>query len=358
MKLVEERKAAILRAIELRGAVNATEMAERLGVSTVTIRRDITTLADQGLVRRVHGGAVSVSDSSRSGQRARQQPRATVGLMLPSATYYYPSVIRGAEAAAAANGIRLVLAITNYFPAEDRRQLGRLLDLGVDGLLLSTSEAPDLDADLASWLAEIAVPLVLVERRVDLPQAARIGHVRTDHAAGARVAFDHLASLGHSSVAIAAREGSPTTRWLLEGHAEAVAKGVLDAGGPDPVLLPPSAENPSVHDAALETLLSRCTEHGTTGILVHNDEDAIALAQAARTRGLNVPGDISLVAYDDEVAKLCDVPLTAVGPPKTDVGRLAVETLMQQLTGPGDQSVQHVSLLPRLVARSSTARPG
>lgn len=355
MKLAEERQAAILRAIELRGAVSATEIAERLGVSTVTIRRDITLLADQGLVRRVHGGAVSIKPATRPGGGARQEPRATVGLMLPSATYYFSSVIRGAEAAAAARGVRLVLAITNYFPEEDRRQLGRLLDLGVDGLLVSTAGAPDLDPALADWLDDIAVPLVLVERRVDLPQASHIGHVRTDHAAGARLALHHLASLGHSSVAIAAREGSPTTRWLLEGHAEAVAKGVLDAGGPEPVLLPFSGENPYVRDTALDALLDQCKKHGTTGVLVHSDEDAIALAQAARARGLTVPDDLSIVAYDDEVAALSDVPLTAVAPPKAEVGRLAVETLLQQLTGPSDQPVQHVSILPRLVVRSSTA---
>ena len=356
MKLAEERQAAILRALELRGAVSATEIAARLGVSTVTIRRDITALADRDLLRRVHGGAVSIKPSPRAGG-GRQQPRATVGLMLPSATYYYAAVIRGAEAAAAAKGVRLVLTTTNYFPDEDRRQLGRLVALGVDGLLVSTSQAPDLHPSVASWLEEIATPLLLVERRVDLPQGTRIGNVRTDHAAGARLALHHLADLGHTSVAIAAREGSPTTRWLLEGHQEAVRQGLLAADGPEPVLLPTYGENPLVRDTVLEDLLDACQEHETTGVLVHTDEDAIALAHAARARGLTIPDDLSIVAYDDEVAALSDVPLTAVAPPKAEVGRLAVETLLQQLTGPTEQPVRHVSLLPRLVVRSSTAAP-
>lgn len=355
MKLAEERQAAILRAIELRGAVSATEIAARLGVSTVTIRRDITTLADRGLLRRVHGGAVSIKRSPRPGPGPRQEPRATIGLVLPSATYYYASVIRGAEAAAAAKGVRLVLATTSYYPEEDRRQLGRLLDLGVDGLLVSTSEAPDLDPSVAAWLEEVATPMVLVERRVDLPLNARIGHVRTDHAAGARLALHHLAELGHGSVAIAAREGSPTTRWLLDGLAEAARQGLLDDAGPDPVMLPTYGENPLARDKVLEALLDECRRRGTTAVFVHTDEDAIALSRTARDRGLSVPDDLSIVAYDDEVAALADVPLTAVAPPKSEVGRLAVETLLQQMTGSSDQAVQHVSLVPRLVERSSTA---
>lgn len=357
MRLAEERQAAILRAIDLRGAVSATDIAERLGVSTVTIRRDITSLAERGLVRRVHGGAVSIrSTQSPATGAQRSRPRATIGLMLPSATYYYSSVIRGAEALAAARGVRLVLAITHYFPDEDRRQLSRLLNLGVDGLLVSTSGAPDLDADLASWLEQVNVPLLLIERRVDLPQASHIGHVRTDHAVGARLALRHLTSLGHSSVAVAARENSPTTRWLLEGHAEAVAKGLI-TDSPDPVLLPLSAESPAQRDATLEELLDQCVKHGTAGVLVHTDEDAIALAQAARGRGLTVPDDLSIVAYDDEIAALSDVPLTAVAPPKTEVGRLAVETLLQQLSSATTQPVRHISIVPDLVVRGSTAPP-
>ena len=356
MKLAAERQAAILRAIELRGAVSATEVAERLGVSAVTVRRDITQLADRGLVRRVHGGAVSVQapGKERTPGQPRQAPRATIGLLLPSATYYYPSVIRGAEAAAAAHGVRIVLGITNYFPDEDRRQLGRLLELGVDGVLVSTSEAPDRDPEYAEWLAGVPIPLVLVERVVDLPHAADIGHVRTDHAAGARLAIHHLAELGHPTVAMAARDESPTTRWLLDGHRAAVAEGVIEAPGLDTVLLSKPSEDPSVRDKMLGRLLDGCVEHRITAVLVHTDEDAIVLAQLARARGLRVPDDLAIVAYDDEVAGLSDVPLTAVAPPKHEVGRLAMETLMQRLTGPAEQSVQHVSLLPRLVVRGST----
>lgn len=354
MKLAAERQAAILRAVELRGAVSATEIAERLGVSTVTIRRDITALADRGLVRRVHGGAVGLAGSESPKGEKRPAPRATVGLLLPSATYYYPSVIRGAEAAAAAKGIRLVLAVSNYFPEEDRRQLGRLVDLGVDGVLVSTSVPPDLDPDYTAWLADVPVPMVLVERLVDLPFAARIGHVRTDHAAGARLALHHLAELGHSSIVIAARENSPTTRWLLDGHRAAVAQGVVETGPVEPVLLPGGAENPAVREKALEQLLDACSGKRPCAALVHTDEDAIALVQLAHARGVRVPEDMAIVAYDDEVAALSDVPLTAVAPPKTEVGRLAVETLMQQLTAPRDQPVPHISLLPQLVVRSSS----
>jgi DNA-binding LacI/PurR family transcriptional regulator len=358
VKLAAERQAAILRAIELRGGVTVTEIATRLGVSTVTVRRDIGTLADQGLVDRVHGGAVARNGSAPSPGRsdhARQAPRATVGLVLPSATYYFPGVIRGAEAAAAAAGVRLVLAVTNYFPEEDRRQVGRLLDLGVEGLLVATSRAPDTDPEVSEWVAGLPVPVVLVERMLDLPGAAHVGHVRTDHAAGARLAVLHLAGLGHSTVAVAARGATPTTRWLLDGHAAAVTQGVIDGRSPEATLLPGPEAGPALRDAALHDLLDKCAERGTRAILVHNDEDAMAVVRAATARRMQVPADLSVVAYDDEVAALADVPLTAVAPPKHEVGRLAVDVLVQRLAGPSDQPAQHVSLLPRLVNRSSCA---
>lgn len=365
MKLAAERQAAILRAVELRGGVSVTEIAARLGVSTVTVRRDIGTLATQGLVKRVHGGAVARGNASppfpgRNAQTGpvRPAPRATVGLVLPSATYYFPGVIRGAEAAAAAAGVRLVLAVTNYFAEEDRRQVGRLLDLGVDGLLVATSFAPDTDPETSEWLAGLVVPVVLVERMLDLPGAAHVGHVRTDHAAGARLAVLHLAGLGHPTVAIAARGATPTTRWLLEGHAAAVAQGVIDSRSPAATLLPGPECSPALRDAAVHDLLDKCAERDTRAILVHNDEDAMAVVRAATARRLRVPEDLSVIAYDDEVAALADVPLTAIAPPKHEVGRLAVDVLVQRLAGPSDQPAQHVSLLPRLVTRASCSAFG
>lgn len=90
---------------------------------------------------------------------------------------------------------------------------------------------------------------------------------------------------------------------------------------------------------------------------MHSDEDAIVLVPRLQARGVRVPEDLALIAYDDQVATLADVPLTAVAPPKRSVGELATGILLRRIaerTGrltPGPR--QHLDLLPELRIRAS-----
>jgi DNA-binding LacI/PurR family transcriptional regulator len=88
---------------------------------------------------------------------------------------------------------------------------------------------------------------------------------------------------------------------------------------------------------------------------VHSDEHAASLVERAMERGLRVPDDLAVIAYNDETAALAVVPLTAVCPPKLQLGETACELLLRQLkAGPGRRSAtQHLSLLPELRVRSS-----
>lgn len=351
MRTAPERRDAILQQAQLRGIVRVAELARKLGVSAVTVRRDVTALADAGLLERVHGGATLRADLKLAGRPRRRAMRATVGMVVPSATYYYPAVIRGAQAAAMATGARIVLAISHYHPEEERDQVARLLETGVHGLLLSTSQPPDTDPGTAAWVAGLSLPTVLIER-VGGPGARHLDYIRTDHAAGARLAVEHLAAAGHRTIALAAREDSPTTRWLIGGYRQAVDALGLSSGGVEPTLLP-GFDDVRLRTQHLAELLDQYRDGGVSAVLVHIDEDAMGFTQAARERGLAVPGDLAVVAYDDEVAALAEVPLTAIAPPKHDVGATAVDLLLRRLAGGDSPATQHVSLLPRLAVRAS-----
>jgi DNA-binding LacI/PurR family transcriptional regulator len=88
--------------------------------------------------------------------------------------------------------------------------------------------------------------------------------------------------------------------------------------------------------------------------LVHSDPEAITVVEYALARGLSVPGDLSVIAYDDQVAQLFNPALTAVSPPRDAVGEAAVELLIQRLADPA-RPAQRVVVSPRLNVRESTA---
>jgi len=89
---------------------------------------------------------------------------------------------------------------------------------------------------------------------------------------------------------------------------------------------------------------------------VHADAEAVALVQRCEERHLSVPGDLSIVAYDDEVAGLFSPPLTAVRPPRRSIVRAAVRLVADRLAEP-ERPAHRVVISPSLRVRGSTAPP-
>ncbi|MGW2814687.1 substrate-binding domain-containing protein [Streptomyces sp. NPDC001415] len=346
----EDRHQAILRRLRERGSLRVTDFAEELRVSAVTVRRDVEALAERGLVARVHGGALlpETASTPSSPPPAAPGPGLVLGLVVPAADYYYPEVIKGAREAAAARGIRLVLGISQYRPDEERAQVRQLLGHGIDGLLI-TPCSPVGDQD---WLAALGVPFALVERRSgdDVPGAER---VVTDHAYGARLAVRHLAGSGRERIGLLLRADSPHSALVREGYLDGLTS--LDLPAPESLRFTITAPetDPLRRDVQLDDFVRAVEDGLLDAVLVHNDHDAIVLLPRLRARGLSVPGDLAIVAYDDEVAALADIPLTAVAPPKRAVGVAAVDLLALRIGDPA-RARHHLSILPELKVRSSS----
>ncbi|MDT0409153.1 MULTISPECIES: LacI family DNA-binding transcriptional regulator [Streptomyces] len=358
---VGERHDRLLNLVRERGSVRVADLAGLLGVSAVTARRDAEALASRGLLDRVHG---AVSWPERNGP-AGTGPGAgspVLGMLAPAAGYYFADIIRGAHEAAARLGARLVLRVSDYRPEDDAAHAAGLLAAGARGLLVIPSwTRPEHQSLYTEWIARLPVPAVLVERRGDpagpLDALDRVG---SDHAHGVLVGLRHLARLGHRSPVLVARTDSPTAQAVRAGYRRAVEILGLEAGLPvlDSAPEKPGAGSPA---ASVDALAALVREGRTTAVLAHNDEDATRLVRDLAERGVRVPGDLALVTYDDEVAALAEIPLTAVAPPKRAVGRAAVELLTERLAegGGGEgEPRRHVELLPALRVRGSCGAVG
>ena len=356
----ERRHAAILREIEVRGEVLVTDYAKRTGLSTMTIRRDLALLREKGLVERIHGGAVAPGSTGldETAKAVAKVSIATVGMVVPAASYYYPATIQGAEAAAAERGVKLILGISGYSVEEERRQIRRLVDNGVDGLIVTPSEAFRSDSPSYNILAHLNIPVVIAERSLDgLSAETPMQSVRTDHAHGAEAAVRHLVSLGHRRLALATRK-SPTAPLVHEGFQRALNS--LFPGSDYLLGEVPSINQgiSSVHDS-LADFLEKCVSGKFTAAIVLPDAAAVTLAEIAQDSGLSIPEDLSIVAYDDELAALAPVPLTAVAPPKRDVGYLALKLCFDGIsisTRTPAMARSRITLLPTLNVRESTGK--
>ncbi|MER5352176.1 substrate-binding domain-containing protein [Kitasatospora sp. NPDC002551] len=342
----DERRSRILETVQGLGSVRVAELAERLALPAVTVRRDVAALADAGLLRRSHGSVSWAAAAPQSGPARGEAP--SLGLLVPAVGQYFDEVIAGARAAAAQAGAHLVLGISSYEASADQVQVEQLLKSGVKGLLLAPNWTPADTPGRGDWVEDLPVPAVLVERRpAPGSPAEELDSVASDHRHGVLLAVRHLAGLGHGSVALVARRDTWTAHEIRRGYAESCELLGLPA---EPVI---DIVNPVADAEAVADALTEACARGVQAALVHNDQDAIQLLPLLRVRGIQVPDQLAVVSYDDVLAALGAPPLTAVAPPKRAVGSEAVALLLRRLGGDDPFPVHHLLLLPRLTVRES-----
>jgi DNA-binding LacI/PurR family transcriptional regulator len=370
--LASSRRSRVLDALTRDGAVRISQLTDELGVASVTLRRDLAQMESEGLLVRVHGGAVPTDrsaavhmpssalrpDATSPAPRgaAPKTDNGSIAVLVPSLNYYWPGVMRGTEAEAEKHGMRVLLRGASYELQDERPVLERLVQSSdVRGLIVAPNTETPHAQDVIQWLAECGTPSVLVERNaVLLPEGTPVESVTTDHALGAKLAARHLASLGHRKVGLMLSRFSPTSRKIAAGWQDACIELGLTPTDHLEQILPDrrSAEFSAAVDATLETALRT----GITALLVHSDPEAMAFVDLALTRGISIPDDLSIIAYDDEVAQLFTPALTAVNPPRAAVGEAAVDLLLRRIADP-TRPVHRVTLSPSLNVRGSTAPP-
>lgn len=350
-----QRRERILDELRARGAISVRPMAAKLGVSELTIRRDVNLMAEQGLLDRVHGGATlrHEAEPSRTGGTV-EDTRFNIGMVVPSLDYYWPQVINGAREEAAKRQVRLVLRGSTYDAADNRRHIQRLLDTpNIHGLILAPVTSGKEGHDLLRWLSTLPIPVVLAERRspTSVP-AQRLEWVATDHAFGAAMAVRHLWKEGHRRIGCLADVESPTSIHVFRGWEQAMAA----LGIPQNESVRESSHGARLADRAefFDSVLAKCKKTRTTAMLVHSDAEALAFVQHCQDNGLDIPGDMAVVSYDDEVAHLAEPAITAVRPPKMYVGKLAIELIAARLTERHRRPVHRINLNPDLIVRESS----
>lgn len=356
MPVVSPRQGTLLRLLRLHGSVQVSAVAEQLGVAAMTIRRDLARLAEQGLVERTHGGAVLKAPEPPAGGAPPAPLRGSHALrfamLTPGLGYYYGQVLQGAERAAAELGVQLVYVEHHYKPSREQELLERIAQLDPDGIILSTTVWPtEMDDAMVQQLHQLSMPVVLCERPEDRGVLADHDQVSTDHGYGVWLALRHLHALGHRRVTWVSRDtfDAQLRQRSAAEAAERLGIDLNDLTGHHPSFWFP-------HREACQQIVDLAMQHGSTAMLVHSDMEALGILPALRAAGLRLPTDMSLISSDDERAAAAATPLTAISPPKQEIGRRCVELLHRRVLLAGQaQPIEHVRLLPRLAVRESTA---
>ncbi|WP_300265433.1 LacI family DNA-binding transcriptional regulator [Microbacterium sp.] len=254
----------------------------------------------------------------------------------------YAQMVESAETAAAAAGYSLMLLNAAELAAHP--DTFRRLTQGrrVDGLLIQGGYSDDL----SSLQGAKSIPTVLFN--ADALDGFRT--VRLDDAGAATLATRHLIELGHRNIAFVGAEGSSSER-RFQGYLSAMAEAGL---APHPVIAGGWDAGP-----AREVTESYCLSRGSaTGLVVVSTTSALGVHAGVIASGRRVPQDVSIVSiHDTWFAPHLSPALTVAAMPLGDLGRVAVELLLEQMRSPTEGEVIFREPETRMVLRASSAPP-
>ena len=325
--------------------VTLRRVAEASGVSPTTVSRVVNgtvrvSLKKKAAVDRAIAQLGFVPDAiARALAGGRSQSVGVVAQNIDSP--YYAVLLRGIEEELSEAGYSLVVASGHWDEAEERRCLETLRARRVDGIIVLGGRLDD-----ASLLAlGRTQPVVVAGRQLSGPGLYAL-HV--DDFEGARLATRHLLDAGHRRIAFIAGDAlHPDALERLRGYRAALAQAHVAF---DPALVLPGDFREQGGLAATERLIASGVPF--TAIFASNDQMAQGASLALYRHGLRVPGDVSLVGYDDlACAAHASPPTTTIHHAGPEHGRRAAQALLELLA---DRAPTVRWPAPRLVVRDST----
>lgn len=329
------------------------DVAEQARVSVSTVSYVLNNNGQVSAERRARVlNAVRALDyiPNESARSLKRQSASTIGLVVPDLmNEFFSRLARGVVQAAAMHDMLVVLCSAENSEEAEFGNARLLRSRRVDGVIYESGfhESPRSLLELQSL-----GPVVLVDERIpglDLPA------VVADGRRGSRDVAAHVIKLGHRRIACIA---GPTTHWTAEqrlsGYREGLALGGID---PDEMsVLVGDYEMNSGYELA-KVFLDVPKPQRPTAVLCANDLMAIGALEYCRANAIDVPGDVSIVGFDDiPTVQLLTPRLTTVRQPAHEMGMRAAELLISMVQGRENPDL----LMPHpveLIVRESTAKP-
>ncbi len=324
-------------------------LARRFQVSRPTIRHAVGILVQEGWLSRQQGRGTFVLGPGRS----PAAPSKLIGVIVTYINnYIFPNIISGIERRLAQDGYSLVLQSTGNRAERERTALETMRRRGVEGLIVEPSQSmlPAANRDEYRLLEQSGVPVLMLHTTYDeVPMVS----VTLDDVAGGRLAARHLLDLGHQAIGLVMKLDDKQGPSRLEGFVAGMSERSVPFAARWTRLFTTATQEqtPGFYADLLE---GADAAERPTAVFCYNDEMAARLIRELEARGLSVPGDLSVMGYDDSnLARIVNGGLTSIIHPKADMGYEAAARLLRMIR---QERVEGYTFAPELVVRGSTQR--
>jgi LacI family transcriptional regulator len=305
----------------------------RYGVAPATLERVQAVIDELGY------------ESSLVARSLRSRRTNVLGIVVADIEPFSAELLKGAGAAIRERGYELIVYSGSGHGKDhsgwERRYISRLGGTLTDGIILVTPTVVDVDD---------GTPVVAVDPHTG---PSSLPSVHSDNLAGAITATRHLLELGHRRIGfLAGRPDLESARQREQGYRQALSEAGIAV---DPDLIRVGDYELEMSQEPARQLLTLADR--PTAVFAANDLSAMQTMHVARTLGLGVPGDVSVVGFDNiPESALIEPPLTTIDQSIQEMGRRAVELLIDVIDGATGR-VRQVTLPTRLVVRQSTGVP-
>ena len=330
---------------------NIRDVAKRAGVAPITVSRYINnsgycSLEARERIKTAIAELGYIPNRLASGLRSKRTN--TLALVLTDITNpFFTTIARGVEDTASDAGYTVIFCNTDESVSEEQKYLHMLLEQRVDGILL----VPALStSDSVSFIQAHNTPIVVLDRRVS---GVKVDVVRCDSEVGAYDLTRLLLSLGHRHIGIlSGPKGVSTAEDRVAGCDRALQEADIDYHGVQKYH--GLFTQQSGYEMALQALAN---SPKLTALFAANNFIAIGALKAMQDRGVRVPEEVALVAFDDLPPALVTFPfLTVAAQPAYEMGRKATHLLLAKISASVADEFQEFILPAEIVVRQSSGQ--
>lgn len=321
-------------------------LAAEFGVSRPTLRKALQPLIRDGLLLKIPGVGSRVVAPEPEPNAVRPGWR-VIGLVLPDITNrFFVEVTEAIEYTALQRGYQLLLCSSRHDLGLEELHIRQLAQRRVDGVVLAHDPHRDFPESLQA-LEAASIPFVLL---FAVPRRARFDTVVVDDWAGVSELMRYLLSLGHRRIAfcrpVPGNEPHPRER----AYVEIMRQNELEV--PERFLVPFESLDGGLGEETLQKLLT--IQPRPTAIFAGNDRTALLVLKHLASLQVKVPDQVSVAGFDNlRFTADLPVPLTTVDQPKQEMGRRAVELLLERIELGRSTAPRQEVFRPRIVIRDS-----
>jgi len=332
--------------------VTLKDIAKLLNVSPATVSRALQDNPEIGLATRIAVKKLAEElhyQPNTIAQGLRRKKTFTIGVVVPEIVhYFFSSVISGIEEVAYENNYQVILCQSNERFDQEVMNLNTLAKSHVDGILISISkETRDFTHVLS--MQEKGIPVVYYDRSPS--EGLPVDSVLVDDIGGAYRATAHLINTGCRQLV---HFFGPLHVNIHSERLAGFRKAHQDLGVPINEKLVVPADNFRLgYDMAIE-LCKKGLKFD--GIFAVNDLTAVGALKALKSQGFIIPHQVSVVGFGDDttLSEMVDPTLSSVVQPGFEMGRMAVQLLLERIEGPEAEPARIVKLETALNIRQSS----